>query len=322
MAATTMKHQFEAAVLTYPGFEDIAALEVNELIGAKATTAEAGIVKFQAQNQLDLCKLCYLSQSASQVLLQVLQINPFDIGKRQYEVFGSSGGVSGNLVYALLRAAGYDGKQFLFDPFTRSGAIAIEAALFSSGFPVNYYRKDALASALSKLKPFSGVDFNKFFAVAEKEMAAAAAKRAKRSKPKILSSSQSMRNVRFAEKNAKIAGVNKLIRFSRFDIEWLDAKLDEREIDLVVTYPPQFKSVSGNDAFAAAENKKLVSLYKNFFYQADFFLSRKGKIVLLLKKGSYGEITAAAATYKFAAGLLRSFKLGSEEFELVSFTKL
>ncbi len=318
--ATTEK--YTGAVTTIPSFEDVAVLEVNELIGAKATTAEAGIVKFQVQNKLDLCKLCYLSQSASQVLLQGLQLNPFDLGKRQHELFGSPGGVSGNLAYALLRAAGYGGKQFLFDPFTRSGAIAIEAALFSSGFPVNYYRKDAFSSYFLQLPNFSKIDFGKFFIAVEKEAAATAARRLNKSKLKILSSSPLMQHVRSAEKNAKIAGVKKLIRFGRLDIEWLDAKLDEREIDLVVSYPPQFKSVSGNDAFAAAENKKLVSLYKNLFYQADFFLSRKGKMVLLLKKGSYGEITAAAATYKFAAGLLRSFKLGSEEFEMVSFTKL
>ncbi|MEK6837612.1 MAG: hypothetical protein AABX69_03090, partial [Nanoarchaeota archaeon] len=100
--ATTEK--YTGAVTTIPSFEEVAALEVNELIGAKATTAEAGIVKFQVQNKLDLCKLCYISQSASQVLLQGLQLNPFDLGKRQHELFGSPGGVSGNLAYALLRA--------------------------------------------------------------------------------------------------------------------------------------------------------------------------------------------------------------------------
>ena len=89
--ATTEK--YTGAVTTIPSFEDVAVLEVNELIGAKATTAEAGIVKFQVQNKLDLCKLCYLSQSASQVLLQGLQVNPFDLGTRDHAVFGKSGDI-------------------------------------------------------------------------------------------------------------------------------------------------------------------------------------------------------------------------------------
>lgn len=320
MSPTTMKAQYNAAVVTYPGFEDIAIAEVGELIGVKATAA-AGVVTFQVSDLADLCKLCYLSQSANSVLLQGVQLNPFDLAKREYAIFGNSGGISGSLAYLLLRASGYSGKELLFDPFTRTGAIAIEAALFSSGFPVNHYRRDSLASAFSRAQQFSGVDFSEFFSTAGKNSAAAAKKRLKGAKPKILSSSPSMQNVRFAEKNAKIAGVNKLIRFSRLDIEWLDAKLDEHEIDVVVSYPPQFSSTSGNDQFAAAENKKLARLYKDFFYQADFFLSKKGEIVLLLKKGSYGEITAAAAAHKFTGKLLRSFRLGSEEFELVSFAK-
>ncbi len=319
MAATTMKAQFKTSVAVHPGFEDIAAAEVKELIGAKATAAEAGMVTFEVQKLLDLCRLCYLSQSASSVLFSGKSMSPFDLGKREYEVFGGADGMGGNLAYLLLRASGYNpAKHFLFDPFTRSGAIAIEAALFSFGFPVNYYRKDALTSAFSRLKPFSGVDFNKFFAAAEKEAAAAVAKRAKRSSPKILSSSQSMQHVRFAEKNAKIAGVNKLIRFSRLDIEWLDAKLDENSIDLVVSYPPQFKN--SNDSFAVAENDKLNKMYGEFFFHANYFLKKDGSIVFLLKNKA--AVAAAAAKYKLKQKSLRRFQIGSDAFELVSFTKL
>ncbi len=409
--------KYTSAVTAIPGFEDIAAAEVEELIGAKATAA-AGVVVFQVSDLADLCRLCYLSQSASSVLFLLSQfavaktaaataenlkkslrgadfkawfqkgatfkvafqpcaaashdfssseieaeagaviagcvksstgfapkvdlklpavtvavygngssgfcgiaINPFDLSKREYRIFSHSSDIKGNLAYSLLRAAGYGHGKFLFDPFTRAGTVAIEAAIFSSGFPVNYYRKESISSHLSRLPPFSNIGFTDFFSAVEKDASAAAEKRLKKAKPKILSSSPLMQYVRSAEKNAKIAGVNKLMRFSRLDIEWLDAKLDERSVDLIASYPPQFKSVSGNDAFAAAENRKLAALYKNFFYHADFFLKKKGEIVLLLKKGSYGEITAAAATYKFAARVLRSFKLGSEEFELVVFKK-
>ncbi|MBI2580902.1 RNA methyltransferase [Candidatus Woesearchaeota archaeon] len=311
----------ETAIVTVPGFEDIAALEVKELVGAKATIAAGGRVAFQTKNLNDLCKLCYLSQSANSVFLlpQKAPINLFEMGKREYEVFGSNGGISGSLSYLMLRVSGYTGRESLFDPFTGTGTIAIEAALFSSGFPVNHYRKDSLAAAFSKLPQFSKADFSEFFAATEREAAAAAKKRVKSSKPKILSSSPSMQNVRFAEKNAKVAGVNKLVRFSRLDIEWLDAKLAENSIDLVVSYPPQFRSGSG--VFAAAENKKLTKLYKDFFYQADFFLKKDGSMVFLLRDGFVG-IASAAANHKFRPGILRKFQIGGELFELVSFTNL
>ena len=154
-----------------------------------------------------------------------IALNPFDLSKREYRIFSHSSDIKGNLAYSLLRAAGYRHGKFLFDPFTRAGTIAIEAAIFSSGFPVNYYRKESLSSHLSRLPPFSNTDFGSFFAAVGKEAAAKAEKRLKKAKPKILSSSPSMQYVRSAEKNAKIGGVNKLMRFSRLDIEWLDAKL-------------------------------------------------------------------------------------------------
>ena len=407
-----MKRRFNAALVTHLSFEDIAVTEVRELIGAKAAAAAAGIVTFPIKNLTDLCKLCYLSQSAIAVLCMLsefkiaatasataanlkkslapadllpwfgkgasfkvsfepvnsssyeipsseieaaagsvileavkkatgsspkvnltspdvtiviaaskssafcgIAINPFDLSKREYRVFSHSSDIKGSLAYSLLRFAGYESGTYLFDPFTRSGTIAIEAAIFSSGFPVSHYRKDALLSALSRLPPFSKTDFNDFFAAVEKKSESAA------KKPKILASSSSMQHLRGAEKNAKIGGVNKLIRFSRLDIEWLDAKLDECSVDLVVSYPPQFRSTAGNDQFAVAENRKLAVLYKNFFYQADFFLKKKGRIVFLLKKGSYNDITSAAASYKFNPEVTKSFRLGAEEFELVSFAK-
>src|SRR3989344_1260674 len=109
MAPTKMKAKHDAAVVTYPGFEGIAAAEVSELIGVKAAKTAAGMINFTAQSLSDLCKLCYLSQSANSVFLNGRKISPFDLGSREYNVFGNSGGISGNLAYLLLRASGYSG---------------------------------------------------------------------------------------------------------------------------------------------------------------------------------------------------------------------
>ncbi len=301
----------KAVLTTVPGFEDIAAAEVEELIGVRATAAEAGTVTFRA-SAADLCRICYLSQSASSVLLGNQPILS-DLDMREYGIFGNSDDIKGNLAYLMLRAAGYDpARHFLFDPFTRSGAVAIEAALFSSGFPVNYYRKDALSAAFSRLPQFSAADAHKVFSA----MDAAAAKR--KIRPKILSSSSLMQILRPAEKNAKIAGINKLIRFSRLDIGWLDAKLDERSVDLVVSYPPQFKS--GSNQFAAAENKKLGKTYAELFSQARLFMKKSGSVVLLLNGATRAAVSPAAAK-RFKHESLRKVKVGNEDFELAKFSQ-
>lgn len=306
-----------------PGFEGIAAAEVKELTGAEAAADVAGIVAFHLGKLGDLCRLCYLSQSISSVFLQKggknLGLKAFDFGPREYAVSGSSGELPGHLAYCLLRLSGYNGRQVLFDPFAIAGSIAIEAALYSSGFPVNYYRENALKSAFSALPGLKDVDFEAFFSMALKESEAAAKHRLKKSAPGIICASDSMQNVRFAEKNAKIAGVNKLIRFSRLDIEWLDAKLDERSVDLVVSYPPKFKSGSGD--FAKAENRKVGKLYNDFFYNAVFFLHPEGRAVFLLKGSSSGHVTAAASKNKFKAKILRKFSLGGDDFEVLEFSR-
>ena len=50
-------------LLTHKGMEDIAALEVEELIGNKSQINEACII-FDIKEHQDLFKLCYKSQSA------------------------------------------------------------------------------------------------------------------------------------------------------------------------------------------------------------------------------------------------------------------
>ncbi|MBI2134806.1 hypothetical protein HYU09_02370 [Candidatus Woesearchaeota archaeon] len=63
---------------THKGMEDIAALEVNELIGSKASVAE-GCTKFPIKKYDDLFTLCYLSQSAKGVYYLLSEFDFKDI---------------------------------------------------------------------------------------------------------------------------------------------------------------------------------------------------------------------------------------------------
>jgi 23S rRNA G2445 N2-methylase RlmL len=279
-----MKVNTNAEIITYPGFEDIAIAEVQELTKIKAKKTKSGVISFKA-NQDQLKKLAYLSQSASKILSNGSKITPLDLSKREYEISDSSSDISGNLAYLILRASGYKPQNFLFDPFSRSGTIAIEAALFSSEFPVNYYRKTAL-------------EFPNFNFTPPKK---------KKSKNKILASSPSMQNLSNSESHSKLAGVNRMIRFSRFEIKWLEAKLKEGSVDIVVSYPPQF-----------GESTDLEKLYDEFFYQAEFFMKKNGPVVFLLNKNpKNSEITEAAKASKFKVSILKSFG----KFELVNFVR-
>ena len=84
-----------------------------------------------------------------------------------------------------------------------------------------------------------------------------------------------MQNLKSAEKNAKVAGVNKLIDFSRMDVSWLDTKFSKGEVDIVVSQLP-----SPSKSFAEERVEKLL---KELFYQLEYILSRKGTCVFLTR---------------------------------------
>ena len=76
-----------------------------------------------------------------------------------------------------------------------------------------------------------------------------------------------LRNTIAARKNAKIAGVDKTIKISRVDIEWLDTKIKENSIDIIASYPKELTDNNKDDV------KKI---FNELFYHADYILKKKG----------------------------------------------
>ncbi len=80
-------------------------------------------------------------------------------------------------------------------------------------------------------------------------------------------------NIRSCEINSKMAGVNKEINLSRTDIEWLDTKFKEGEVEQVVTTIP-FPSKH-------VVEKKVKKVYDQFLYQLKYVLGKKSKCVVI-----------------------------------------
>ncbi len=338
--------------ITHKGLEDIAALEIKEIIKAESEVKETTVV-FSPKNLVDLCTLAYKAQSLIKVLylFDIFKVkndeksildkikksvekidfkewldkektfrvsckhveneissqeieketgailidkiqktgkydqkvdldNPdvifyiyiyenqcyigidfcgFDLSKRDYKVFSNPADTKGTISYSVLRIAEYKKSDTLLDPFCSSGTIPIEAALFKLG-SVNFYRKDRFA--FLKLKQFENHDFKKLFSNEYDE-----------EKPNILASDERLYNMRAAKKNAKIASVNKMIEFSKIDVDWLDTKYEKQSIDLIATKP----------IFLKYELDKTKKIYDGFFYGAKYILKNKGKIVVISK---------------------------------------
>jgi len=189
----------------------------------------------------------------------------FDAGKRDYKIFLTPVSVRGTISYGLLRYAGYRKKHTLLDPFVNDGAIVIEAALYASGKPVQFYRKDKLAFA--RLAPFREKGVSSLFESIDKKI--------KKEKLPISGFDAAFQYVDYGRKNAKIAGVEKVVYLSRVESEWLDIKFREKSVDRIVTKIPE-------------PSRKLVSkdvqkLYGELFYQAEYILKDGGKVGVLCR---------------------------------------
>ena len=216
----------------------------------------------------------------------------FDLSKRDYRIFGHSSDLKATLAYALVRLGGYDSGKVLLDPFSRSGSISVEAALFALGFPVNYHRKDSFS--FLRLKPFSKIDFDRMFS----EMDAQIENR----KLKIYNFSNAMPHLKSAEKNAKISGVNKFIKFSRVDLELLDLKFEKEKVDVIISYPPFISRMSNP--------KRIMKVYSEFFYQASHILKRDGKAVVASRDSN--DLRESAEKHGFRLSSVSEFSMGQE----------
>ena len=200
-----------------------------------------------------------------------IDFSGFDLSKRDYKVYLHPGAMKGTLAYVMLRVGGYDKNKVMLDPFCGSGVIPIEAAYFSSGFPINAFRKEKFQFIKMKIAD------EKFLQKFDKK---------REFKGKIYGFDKELRHVTASKQNAKIGGVEKVIKFSRVDVEWIDTKFKEGEVDLIITDPP----------FPTKWNQsKIRKTYQEFFYQAEFILDDKGKVVAIDNK----DLKEAAAKQGF-----------------------
>ncbi|MBU0627816.1 MAG: methyltransferase [Nanoarchaeota archaeon] len=261
----------------------------NEQLSSEQAAADAGAFvidnikkkkKYKQKVELDNPGITFLLFINKNHAYFGIDFSGRDLHKREYKLFAHPNSLRSTIAYSVLRIAGFSSKEGLFDPFCHSGEIPIEAALFTTNFPVNYFSKEKFA--FLKFKTFKTFDFDKFFNAIDKKIL-------KPKKSLITCVDFRIMNLNAAKKNAKIAGINKFINFSRIDVEWLDIKLEKESIGRIITHPPDLtKHCSIGD---------IEKLYDKFFYQAEYILKKKGKVVLISK--SQDALKKAAEKYKF-----------------------
>ncbi|MCB9358498.1 hypothetical protein H6503_01075 [Candidatus Woesearchaeota archaeon] len=180
-----------------------------------------------------------------------INLSSKELSNRDYKVFANKTSLRGTIAYALCRMADIKDGEKVLDPFCRSGEIGIELIHNVIGKSVNHYAKDKFL--------FSKIDWEVKLDDEDKD-----------SKVEVNLSDAGMPNIKAAEKNAKIAGVNKKLNFSRILIEDLDLKYEN--IDKIITrLPTPGKETKG----------KILHIFRQFFEVSKKILKPKGIILCI-----------------------------------------
>ncbi len=219
----------------------------------------------------------------------------FELNKRDYKIFLHPNSLRGTIAYALFRESGFEKKDVVLDPFSRDGVIVIEAAFYASNFPYTYYKKEKFAF----LKLNLGIDFEKFFKDIDKNI--------KKTKANINCFDHMFKYIDYSKKNAKIAGVDKQINFSRVELEWLDIKFKEKSVDRIITNPPTSK------------NTDLDKIYNEFFYQCEYILKSDGTVSLITRLPDF--VKKHAEKHNFFASKEKEVWSGEQLLKIIIFKK-
>ncbi|MBD3209460.1 hypothetical protein GF367_03500, partial [Candidatus Woesearchaeota archaeon] len=222
---------------------------------------DAGFVPAVHLKKPDVLFYLHVTRAKAWLALDLLG-KPAD--KRSYKVFNNPHSIKGTTAACLLMAGGWQPGKALLDPYTSGGVIPIEAALLAANRSLHFYDKD-LACRRYRL-----------FKEADDVIESLDGQQRPVAENAINAFDAQLRNVTAAKKNAKIAGVDKRITFSKLDVEWIDTKLTAKSVDCIVTQPVE--------ASKHVPEAKAKELHKRLFYQADFVLKESGTMTFLCQR--------------------------------------
>jgi putative N6-adenine-specific DNA methylase len=273
-------------------------------IGQEVAVTVGGIINDRTRSPVNLNNsdaLIVIYHIDGEVMVGI-DLGGEELGKRDYRIFLGNDSLRGTIAYGLLAVAGYDGTQNMADIFCRSGVISIEAAMLAHGMSPHRHER---IFPFRKLPPLGGIDWDTRFDELDKHAQ-------KESKSIIIAMDEGFGPVAAAKKNAKIAGVNQHLEFSRTDLQFLDAKFGKGGLDMIATMPPQ--------PSARINGKPLEKALEQLFYQAEFILKKKGKVAVLTRS-NVELLKTLADKFQFMLVEERSVWQGGLELTIVVFTK-
>lgn len=273
------------------GLEDITQLEIKEILKVSSKVLLPGRVFFSAKS---VKKFLAQTQSAMKVYAlkqecsTLEEVKPFSVVS-PFRVVCSSKGTS-YLSQEIEQRIGerfyeHGGKVNLEEPKTTIfvdiadedhmlvGIDCTPELLSKRAYRVKIHNQSLNACVAYALVRLSGYKKGKIILDPFCKDGVIVVEAARFAKGKIFGYDDLFANVKNMEINATLAHVRKEITVSRIDVEWLDTKFSEGEVDCVVTALP-FPSHS-------VPEKAVRKMYSEFFYHLKYILKKKGKVACI-----------------------------------------
>lgn len=221
------------------GNHNFSSRDVMAVISKKISEKYSSVLDYKSD------EVRFFSYVIDDLLYFGLDMSSRDLFKRTYKLFSNPQSLRGTISYAMMRLSGLDkwekkgkGERIFLDAFCRDGTTPIEAALFLSGFSVNFFDRDSLF-----FKNLPGLDENEVKTLLENLDSIPKSPKGLNINYKISAFDPKLANVTAAKKNAKVAGANKIIDFSKVLIEDIELKLDHKSVDCMASYIPSPSSM-------------------------------------------------------------------------------
>jgi 23S rRNA G2445 N2-methylase RlmL len=228
----------------------------NDNFGSLDLVTELSDKIVNKTNKIPLYKgadITYYSYVIEDILYLIIDISTKELTKRDYKVFVNKISLRGTIAYAISRISKVNNKDIVLDPFTKSGEIAIELVHHFIKKSVHFYAKERFN--------FKQINIIPDFESIDKEINLDG-------NVTLNATDSKMPNIKAAEKNAKISGINKQINFSRLLIEDLDLKYNNEITKAIVHLP-----AVGNNT-----EQVVLKLYEKFFKILNLILKNKALV--------------------------------------------
>jgi len=244
--------------------------------------------KYKVKADLDNPEVIVLVDIVGNNCFIGIDFSGIKLSKRDYRIKLLSNSINSIVAYSMCRLSDIKPADVILDTFCKSGEIPIEAALFLKNIPNCMHLKDKL-------------QFSKFLDVKFKD-------NVKDKKLGIIAMDSLQNNVRSSEINAKLASVNKDIKFSRLEVEWLDTKFKEFSVSKIITFPPH-----------PSNNLPQSVVERMLFYNSEYILKKDGSITILTPRKDL--IEKYAFEYRFKKVKEVSLVMGNNKFNILVFRK-